>query len=107
MSGHTYTHTYIHTHRTTTGTLAAHACRGLIIIINRAGASHVNGAINRAGASHVNGACEHAHIHERQAVIVLCMLHVPYSLSWALPVPKLSKVPTYHANKLINRGQYG
>ena len=27
MSGHTYTHT----HRTTTVTLAAHACRGLII----------------------------------------------------------------------------
>ena len=37
MSGHTYTHTYthtyIHTHRTTTVTLAAHARRGLIIII--------------------------------------------------------------------------
>ena len=36
MSGHTHIHTYIlihthiHTHRTTTVTLAAHACRGLI-----------------------------------------------------------------------------
>ena len=31
MSGHTYT--YIHTHRTTTVILAAHARRGLIIIV--------------------------------------------------------------------------
>ena len=31
MSGHI--HTYIHTHRTTTVTLAAHARRGLIIIV--------------------------------------------------------------------------
>ena len=34
MDTHTYTHTYIHTHRTTTVALAAHARRGLIIIIN-------------------------------------------------------------------------
>ena len=39
---------------------------------------HFSAFINRAGASsHVNGACEHAHIHERHAAIVLCMLHVP------------------------------
>ena len=33
MSGHTHIHTYIHTHRTTTVTLAAHACRGLIMAL--------------------------------------------------------------------------
>ena len=32
MNTHTHTHTHTHTDRTTTAILAAHACRGLIIM---------------------------------------------------------------------------